>query len=256
MFKTNTLSAIGWAALVLLATAGSAAADVVFSIDASLSGPDGSQYVIGSGIAPPPPPKPYQSNRTDDVGIPGATVTLGYSVVGAPDFFGSLSSAAALAPGAPIRGEASASLGVALVNDTISDPNLTAGTQIFYDINFEIGGKIELVAAGSADADASVSLSFNSVPLGSTQADTNGNESTASGIFSGGISGVKAQTPLVSGVVGGLVSADFVLATSASVNAAPSAFGVRSGEASASSDFLDPFSFPTDGPIFNFFDAN
>jgi hypothetical protein len=67
---------------------------------------------------------------------------------------------------------------------------------------------------------------------------------------------VKAHTPLQSGVVGGPVSADFILATSASVSAGPSAFGVREGQASASADFLDPFSFPSDGPIFNFFDAN
>ena len=40
------------------------------------------------------------------------------------------------------------------------------------------------------------------------------------------------------------------------MSAGPSAFGVREGQASASADFLDPFSFPSDGPIFNFFDAN
>ncbi len=67
---------------------------------------------------------------------------------------------------------------------------------------------------------------------------------------------MKAHTPLESGVVGGLVSANFILATSASVSAAPSFSGVIQGQASANSDFLDPFSFPSDGPIFNFFDAN
>ena len=184
----------------MLASAGSAAADPVFSIDASLSGPNGTQFVIGSDIAPPPPPNPYQSSRTDTVGIPGAAVTLSYGVVGAQGFFGSLSSAAAKAPGAPISGQANASLGVALDNLTISDPSVASGTQVFYDINFEIGGKIVLAAFGSADADASVSLSYNDFALGSAQADTNGGESTASGIFSAGISDVKAHTPLESGV--------------------------------------------------------
>ena len=141
MIKTNTLSVIGSAATILLAAAGSAAADPVFSIDASLSGPDGTQFVIGSDIAPPPFPKPYQSSRTDNVGIPGAAVTLGYSVTGGQGFFGSSSSAAALAPDAPIRGQADSSLGVELDNLTISDPSLPAGTQIFYDINFEISGR-------------------------------------------------------------------------------------------------------------------
>lgn len=254
--QTGSLAAIRWVAPILLASAGSAAADPVFSIDASLSGPDGAQFVIGSDIAPPPPPKPYQSSRTDTVGIPGAAVTLTYGVVGGQGFFGSLSSAAAKAPGAPISGQANASLGVALDNLTISDPAVASGTQVFYDINFEIGGKIVVAAFGSADADASVSLSYNDSALGSAQADTNGGESTASGIFSAGISDVTAHTPLESGVVGGPVFADFILATSASVSAGPSAFGVREGQASASADFLDPFSFPTDGPIFNFFDAN
>ena len=207
MVKTNTLSMIGSAATILLASAGSAAADPVFSIDAALSGPDGSQFVIGSDIAPPPPPKLYQSSRTDAVGIPGATLTLGYGVVGGQEYLGSSSSAAALAPGAEISGQADASLGVALENDKIMDPALAAGTPVFYDINFEIGGKIVVADFGSADADASVSLSYNSSALGSAQADTNGSESTASGIFSGGISDVKAHTPLESGVVGGLVSA-------------------------------------------------
>ena len=67
---------------------------------------------------------------------------------------------------------------------------------------------------------------------------------------------MKTHTPLEFGLGRRPVSADFVLATSAPVSAGPSAFGVREGQASASADFLDPFSFPSNGPIFNFFDAN
>jgi len=257
MIKTNTLSVIGSAATILLATAGSAVADIVYSIDAALTTPAGSQFVIGSDIAPPPPPTPYESSRTVNTGIPGAAVTVGYGVVGAQGFFGSSSNAAAAAPGAEISGQADASLGVTLDNLTISDPSLPAGTQIFYEINFGISGNIALVASGAADADASVSLSYNSVALGSAQGDTNdGGESTLSGIFSDGVSGVIAHTPLESGVVGGLVNADFTLTTHAYVSAGPSAFGVTMGQASAESDFQDPFSFPSNGPIFNFFDAN
>jgi hypothetical protein len=255
MIKTNTLSVIGSAATILLATAGSAVADLVYSIDAALTTPAGSQFVIGSDIAPPPPPTPYESSRTVNTGITGAAVTVGYGVIGAQGFFGSSSNAAALAPGAEISGQAMASLGVALDNLTISDPSLPAGTQIFYEINFGISGNIALVASGAADADASVSLSYNSVALGSAQDDTI-EGSSASGIFSHGLSGVIAHTPLESGVVGGPVNADFTLVTSAFVSAGPSAFGVTTGQASANSDFQDPFSFPSDGPIFNFFDAN
>ena len=103
------------------------------------------------------------------MGITGATLTLSYGVAGGQDFLGSLSSAAAKAPGAEISGQAAASLGVELDNDTISDPGVASGTPIFYDINFEIGGKIVLAAFGAADADASVSLSYHSFALGSAQ---------------------------------------------------------------------------------------
>src|SRR5215469_4827433 len=50
------------------------------------------------------------------------------------------------------------------------------------------------------------------------------------------------------------VYAGFLLATHAGVFAGPSPH--KSGQASASADFLDPLSFPTDGPVLNFFDAS
>jgi hypothetical protein len=45
-----------------------------------------------------------------------------------------------------------------------------------------------------------------------------------------------------------------MLSTDALASAAPAPN--ESGQASATSDFLDPFSFPTNGPVLNFFDAN
>jgi hypothetical protein len=79
-------------------------------------------------------------------------------------------------------------------------------------------------------------------------------DSGSSGIFSGGISSVTTQTPIQTGFVDEKVYAEFILATHADVEAGPSGSGFTQGQASASSDFIDPFSFPTNGPVFNFFD--
>lgn len=46
----------------------------------------------------------------------------------------------------------------------------------------------------------------------------------------------------------------FTLSTNALISAA--SLPSESGQASAIADFLDPFSFPTNGPVFNFFDAS
>jgi hypothetical protein len=199
------------------------------------------------------------SGRTVDAGIPGAAVSVTYSVVGEPGYLGSLSSAGALAASAQIDGSATASLGVALDNLEISAPGVAAGTPVFYDINFEVNGKLEVVASGLSSANAAVSLTyeetpFNGVLLGEAVASTDPGGSSAFGIFSGGVQDVYAQTPVEPGVVGQDVFAEFILDTAANVVAAPSLS--ESGQASADSDFVDPFSFPTAGPVFNFFDAN
>jgi hypothetical protein len=67
---------------------------------------------------------------------------------------------------------------------------------------------------------------------------------------------MKTHTPVRFGFVDQDVFAKFSLETSAIMEAAPSFSANVSGQASASADFLDPLLFPTDGPVFNFFDAN
>jgi hypothetical protein len=122
--------------LAFAATAGSAAADPVFGINANLSAPDGVMNDIGSQGAP------IVSGRTVDAGIPGAAVIVTYGVVAKPGNLGSLSSASALAPGNNIAGAAGAITDVALDNIKILDPGVAAGTPLNYSINFEIGGSI------------------------------------------------------------------------------------------------------------------
>jgi hypothetical protein len=251
--QAGSLAAIRWAAPILLATAGSAAADPVFSINAALATPGGNISDVGSQGAP------IVTGQTQNTGIPGAAVTVTYGVIAKPGNIGSLSSAAALAPGNSIFGQAGAIADVALDNVTIIDPGVAAGTQVFYDINFEIGGSLVAAAFGSSSASAGVSLAYLTAPgtgatLGTAFASTVPGASGASGIFSGGVSFVVAETPVAAGFVDQDAYAEFILATHADVEAAPS--GITQGQASASADFLDPFSFPTDGPVFNFFDAN
>jgi hypothetical protein len=253
MIKTNALSAISWAVPILLATAGSAAADPVFSINATLATPAGTISDIGSHGAP------IVTGLTQDAGIPGAAVTVTYGVVAKPGNIGSLSGATALAPGNSIFGQAGAIADVALDNLEIIYPGVPAGTPVFYDINFAISGSIVVAAFGSSSASAGVSLTYlttlgTGTTLGTAFASTVPGASGASGIFSGGVSFVMAQTPVEAGFVDEDVYAEFILATHADVGASPS--GITQGLASASSDFLDPFSFPTNGPVFNFFDAN
>ena len=251
--QARSLAAIRWVAPILLATAGSAAADPVFSINACLSGPGEPVCDIGSNGAP------IVTTQTLDGGVPGAAVTMTYSVIAKPGDIGSLSSAAALAPGGSIIGTANAIADVALDNLKIIDPGVPAGTQVFYDINFEIGGSLVAAAFGSSSALAFVTLGYDSVPgnpvtLGEAFDSTIPGDSAVSGIFSAGVSDVKAHTPIESGFVDGDVFAEFSLDTHANADANPSS--TESGQASASADFLDPFSFPTDGPVFNFFDVN
>jgi hypothetical protein len=249
----GSLAAIGWSAPILLATVGPAAADPVFSINACLSGPGQPVCDIGSNG------KPIVTSQTIDRGIPGAAATLTYSVIAKPGDIGSLSSAAALAPGANIVGFDNAIADVALDNLKIIDPGVAAGTPVFYDINFDIGGSIVVAAFGVGSANADVELTYNTAPrngvtLGTAFASTIPGETSASGIFSAGVSDVKTHTPVEGGFVDQDVYAEFILATHAGVDVGPGLH--ESGQASASADFLDPFSFPTDGPVFNFFDAS
>jgi hypothetical protein len=241
-------AAISWAAPILLATAGPAAAVPTFSIDADISDPAGEQSVIASQVGP------FDTGRSNSTGFTGAAVSVAFGAVGKPGELGSLSSVAAMAPGAAIGGGAASIVEFDLDNIKIIDPGLAAGTRVSYTINFEVGGKLGATAFGVSRANADVGLTFDGVVLGTAAASTVPGASFATGIFSSGVSDIKTHTPLEPGFVGSNAIADFMLSTTALASAGPSP--TESGQSSAISDFLDPFSFPKDGPVFNFFDAN
>ncbi|HEX9169770.1 MAG TPA: PEP-CTERM sorting domain-containing protein [Roseiarcus sp.] len=164
-----------------------------------------------------------------------------------------------MAPGANITGSGNAISDVALDNVKIIDPGVAAGTPVFYDINFHIGGSIVVAGFGVGNANANVELTYDTAPmtgvtLGTASASTIPGETGSSGIFSAGVADVKTHTPVEAGAVDQDVYAEFILATHAGVDVGPSP--TEQGQATASADFLDPFSFPTNGPVFNFFDAN
>jgi len=237
---------------ILLATS-ACAGDDVFSITANLVPPGAGISVNGSQGTP------IVSSQTLDRGIPGAAVSLGYGVVAKPGTLGSLTGAAALAPGASIVGAGNAIAGFALDDLKIIDPGVAAGTPVNSTINFQIGGSIVVAAFGASSANADVELTYDPAPgnpRGAREAfgSTTPGESGGSGIFSAGTKDVQTHTPVETGFVDQDVYAGFLLATHAGVFAGPSPH--KSGQASASADFLDPLSFPTDGPVLNFFDAS
>jgi len=245
-------AALGWAVPILFATAASAGDDLL-SITANLvptSGAAGISVNSSQGA-------PTASGQTLNIGIPGAAETLTYGVVAKPGDLGSLTSVAALAPGANIVASGNAIADMALGDLKIVDPGLAAGTLVNYTINFQIDGKIVVTAFGASSANANVELDYGTSPgslmtIGTAFASTNGG-SGDSGIFSGGTEGVQTHSPVETGFVGHDVFAEFSLATHAGADAGPTP--QEQGQASASADFLDPFSFPTNGPVFNFFDA-
>jgi hypothetical protein len=245
---TGPRAAIRWAAPIFLVTAGSAVAEPTYSIDAFISDPAGEQSVVASQVGP------FMTGRSNSTGFTGAAVSVAFGAIAKPGVLGSSSSASALAPGASIGGGAGSIVGFDLDNLKILDPGLATGTRVDYTINFEIGGKLAASAFGLSEANAGVGLTYNGVVLGTAAASTVPGATFATGIFSAGLSDVKTHTPMESGLIGDTAIANFLLSTNATASAGPAPN--ESGQASALADFLDPFSFPTNGPVFNFFDAN
>ncbi len=128
-------------------------------------------------------------------------------------------------------------------------------TLVQYNVNFEVQGSFMLSATDSywATATGRVGLDDASGFLGQMQADTQGDDG-AGGVFAGQTPSADssfdfaASTEKETGSNGSAVTLMLNLSTSAGVTAYYSYSG------SATTDFLDPLSFPTDGPVFNFFD--
>jgi hypothetical protein len=130
-----------------------------------------------------------------------------------------------------------------------------------YSVNYSISGKITLSTLLFPDASGGVRLVYSSgttdnVLLGSLGVNTDINDRTAPiGIFAGydptnpviNVS-VNAATPPVLGSFSSDTFVAFSLQTSAHADSYPGA------SADLIVNFQDPFSLPTSGPVFNFFD--
>jgi hypothetical protein len=252
----SALARAGSLAALFLATAGPAAATAVYGIDVTVIGPTGVLTNInGTNGAP------ISEGQTFMTGIPGAAIDLTYGVKAKPGQLASLSNISALAPGARIGGSVFAVTSFALDDLSIMVPGLPDGTPIKYSINFDISGHEVATESGLSQADAEVTLYYGAtgptsvLQIGDAFASTQPGASYANGVFSHGLTIFNAQTPLAPGFVGETNGfEEFMLKTTADVGAVSSS--QEQGQASATSDFADPFSFPTDGPVFNVFDAN
>lgn len=150
--------------------------------------------------------------------------------------------------------------------DNILISGAPVGTPVLYTVNFNITGSITVGHFGPAGEQGGVELRYSSepTPLGDSlgapgvldPAEPGNPVSNGTGIFAGfpatddstvSVS-VSGMTPAAPGVVGGDAFVEFVLETSASVTLDPH----ENGQVTV--DFQDPFSFPTSGPVFNFFD--
>jgi PEP-CTERM motif len=237
---------------ILIAATGSSTAAPVFSINGNLTLDGITQSVSGSE------PTGIADGRDDNIGITGAAVGGGFSALAQPGVLGSKSSVSAMAPGASIAGSTNAIADMALDNIEILAPGVAAGTQVNYSINFTVDGSITVSAFGASNGHAVVNLTYDTAPgtgttIGSVTASTIPGDSGANGIFSAGVQNVHASTPIEAGFNDMDVFAEFTLATQASASAGPGTN--EQGQASGDSEFLDTFSFPTDGsPVFNFFD--
>jgi hypothetical protein len=139
---------------------------------------------------------------------------------------------------------------------TMNNISLTgpAGSTSFeYSVNFDVTGSFVLTSAGNATARGIVEVEDAVSALGSMLASTNATEDGAGGVFQGQSPSanssfdVAATTEKEVGENGFPVTVVLNLGTSANVVA-------NNGSGSAAVDFLDPLSFPTHGPVFNFFD--
>jgi hypothetical protein len=136
-----------------------------------------------------------------------------------------------------------------------------AGMPVLYSVNYSIAGTITLTTVGFPDVQAGVGLAYSSgtadnVSLGGLGVTTVYSlRTTPSGIFAGydptqpviNVS-VSAPTPTVLGAYGSDTSIAFTLGTEASAQSYPGF------SADIIVNFGDPFSLPTTGPVFNFFD--
>jgi hypothetical protein len=125
-----------------------------------------------------------------------------------------------------------------------------------YSVNFTVSGSITLTTVGFPDVSGGVDLIYDGASIGALGVTTDiNNQTPPTGIFAGitdpSSITVSGTTPAAAGTtstVGGGVSVGFELQTSAHADSAPGSMG------DLIVNFEDPFSLPTSGPVFDFFD--
>ncbi len=137
-----------------------------------------------------------------------------------------------------------------LDNVVISGPT----SSVMYSVNFTLSGSVTLSTIGTPDAQGGIDLSYNGgASLGALGVTTDINDQTApTGVFAGIIDptkiSVSGTTPETSATVGEDISVGLGLLATAQADSAPGS------TADLVVNFEDPFTFPTSGPVFNFFD--
>lgn len=175
-----------------------------------------------------------------------------YSVLAGPGLLGDSNSVSATSATGD-QGDVRSNTNFTMSNILLTGPS--GSTFIYYSVNFDVTGSFLLTASGNATATGIVEVDDAVGELGSMLASTDASLDGAGGVFQGQIPStnssydVAAATEKEIGQNGAPVTVLLNLATAANVLA-------NDGSGSATVAFLDPLSFPADGPVFNFFDLS
>jgi hypothetical protein len=237
-------AALGTTAALLLASVATSASANVYTVVANAI--SGFNTGINTSVNKSSDTPPVETS------FGGTSNLLSFSAVAAP---GILQASASVntgfdGTGFSLNGTADAEASMALDNIVISGP----ATSVMYSVNFTISGSVTLSTTGTPDAQGGIDLLYNGgASLGALGVNTDINDQTApTGVFAGIIDptkiSVSGTTPETSATVGEDISVGLGLLATAQADSAPGS------TADLIVDFSDPFTFPTSGPVFNFFD--
>ena len=199
------------------------------------------------------PPDITATSASQETASGSGTTAIGnysYSVLAGPGLLGDSNSVTATSTTGDQR-DVRSNTNFTMSNIVLTGP--AGSTFVDYSVNFDVTGSFSLTSAGNATARGIVEVNDAVGELGTMLASTNAAEDAAGGVFQGQSPSanssfdVAATTEQEIGQNGAPVTVMLNLATNANVAA-------NDGSGSAVVDFLDPLSFPTNGPVFNFFD--
>ena len=201
------------------------------------------------------PPDITATSPSQETTSGSGTTAIGkysYSVLAGPGLLGDSNSVTAASTTGD-QGDVRSNTNFTMSNILLTGP--AGSTFVEYSVNFDVTGSFLLTSVDNATARGIVEVDDAAGELGSMLASTNASEDGAGGVFQGQSPSanssfdVAAATETEIGQNGAPVTVMLNLATNANVMA-------NDGSGSATVNFLDPLSFPTDGPVFNFFDLS